>query len=45
MKDLNLVDRDAVRFLERRETDSIKIKNCRAYIREFWQMYGQYSAV
>jgi hypothetical protein len=35
LKDLTLVDRDAVRFLERCETDSIKIKNCPAYIREW----------
>jgi hypothetical protein len=35
LKDLTLVDREAVRFLERCETDSIKIKNCPAYIREW----------
>jgi anti-anti-sigma regulatory factor len=35
LKDLTLVDRDAVRFLESCETDSIKIKNCPAYIREW----------
>ena len=35
LKDLTLVDRDAVNFLERCETDSIKLKNCPAYIREW----------
>jgi len=35
LKDLTLVDRDAVRFLESCEADSIKIKNCPAYIREW----------
>ena len=35
LKDLTLVDRESVRFLESCETDSIKIKNCPAYIREW----------
>ena len=35
LKDLTLVDREAVRFLKSCETDSIKIKNCPAYIREW----------
>ena len=35
LRDLTLVDREAVGFLERCETDSIKIKNCPAYIREW----------
>ena len=35
LKDLTLVDREAVRFLERCEADSIKLKNCPAYIREW----------
>jgi anti-anti-sigma regulatory factor len=35
LRDLTLVDRDAVRFLERGEADSIKLKNCPAYIREW----------
>jgi anti-anti-sigma regulatory factor len=35
LKDLTLVDRDAVRFLERSEADSIELKNCPAYIREW----------
>lgn len=35
LKDLTLVDRDAVRFLERCQADSIKLKNCPAYIQEW----------
>ena len=35
LKDLTLVDRDAVKFLERCEADSIKLTNCPAYIREW----------
>jgi anti-anti-sigma regulatory factor len=35
LRDLTLVDRDAVRFLERCEADSIKLKNCPGYIREW----------
>ena len=35
LKDLTLVDRDAVQFLERCESDSIKLRNCPAYIREW----------
>jgi anti-anti-sigma regulatory factor len=35
LKDLTLVDRDAVRFLGSCEADSIKLKNCPAYIREW----------
>jgi anti-anti-sigma regulatory factor len=35
LKDLTLVDRDAVRFLERCESDSIKLRNISAYIREW----------
>jgi anti-anti-sigma regulatory factor len=35
LKDLTLVDHDAVNFLERCETDGIKFKNCPAYIREW----------
>ncbi len=35
LKDLTLVDRDAVRFLMLCETDSIKLENCPAYIREW----------
>lgn len=35
LKDLTLVDRDAVRFLERCESDSIKLRNIPAYIREW----------
>lgn len=35
LKDLTLVDRDAVVFLERWESDSVKLTNCPAYIREW----------
>ena len=35
LKDLTLVDRDAVTFLGSCEADSIKLKNCPAYIREW----------
>ena len=35
LKDLTLVDRDAVSFLERCESDSIGLKNCPAYVREW----------
>lgn len=35
LKDLTLVDRDVVGFLGRCEADSIKLKNCPAYIREW----------
>ncbi len=33
LKELTLVDQDAVRFLERCETDHMQLKNCPAYIR------------
>ncbi len=35
LRDVTLVDRDAVRFLARCEADSIKVENCPAYIREW----------
>jgi hypothetical protein len=35
LKDLRLVDQDVVSFLRRCETDGIKLKNCRAYVREW----------
>jgi hypothetical protein len=35
LKDLILVNREAVSFLERCETESITLKNCPAYIREW----------
>jgi hypothetical protein len=35
LKDLILVDQDAVSFLERCEADNITLKNCPAYIREW----------
>jgi hypothetical protein len=35
LKDLTLVDQDVVSFLMRCEGDSIELKNCPAYIREW----------
>jgi len=35
LKDLTLVDREAVRYLGRCEADSIKLINCPPYIREW----------
>jgi anti-anti-sigma regulatory factor len=35
LKDLSLVDQDAVSFLRRCEADSITLKNCPAYIRRW----------
>ena len=35
LKDLTLVDQDAISFLERCEAGNIQLKNCPAYIREW----------
>jgi hypothetical protein len=35
LKDLTVVDQDVVSFLRRCEVDSITLKNCPAYIREW----------
>jgi len=35
LKELTHVDQDAVSFLERCEDDSIQLRNCPAYIREW----------
>jgi len=35
LKDLTLVNQEAVSFLERCEADSITLRNCPAYIREW----------
>ncbi len=35
LRDLTLVDHDAVSFLKRCEADNIALKNCPAYIREW----------
>ena len=35
LRDLTLVDQDAVRFLGRCEADNIQLKNCPGYIREW----------
>jgi anti-anti-sigma regulatory factor len=35
LKDVTLVDREAVKFLAACEADSIKLENCPAYVREW----------
>jgi hypothetical protein len=35
LQDVTLLDRDAVKFLARREADGIQLENCPAYIREW----------
>jgi anti-anti-sigma regulatory factor len=35
LRELTLVDRDAVRFLERCESVRVQLKNCPAYVREW----------
>lgn len=35
LKDVKLVDRDAVRFLARIETDGAQLRNCSAFIRQW----------
>jgi hypothetical protein len=35
LKDLTLVDQDVVSFLRRCEADSVKLRNCPAYIRKW----------
>jgi anti-anti-sigma regulatory factor len=35
LKDLTLVDQDAVSFLRRCEADSVQLRNCPAYIRKW----------
>jgi hypothetical protein len=35
LKDVTLLDREAVKFLARREADGIQLENCPAYIREW----------
>jgi hypothetical protein len=35
LKDLTLVSRDAIGFLERCETDGVTLKNCAPYVREW----------
>jgi len=41
LRDLILVDHDAVRFLKRCEADGIQLKNCPAYIREWITREGR----
>jgi anti-anti-sigma regulatory factor len=40
LKDLTLVDQDAVRFLGSCEANGIQLRNCRAYIREWIDQEG-----
>ena len=35
LKDVVLVDREAVKFLEQRESNGVELRNCPAYIREW----------
>jgi|SRR5262249_1031290 len=35
LKDVTLVDRDAVKFLARCQSESIELENCPAYVREW----------
>jgi hypothetical protein len=35
LKDLTLVSRDAISFLERGEADGVTLRNCAAYVREW----------
>jgi hypothetical protein len=35
LKDVTLLDRDALKFLARREADGVQLENCPAYIREW----------
>jgi len=35
LKDVLLVDREVVKFLARRESNAVELRNCSAYIREW----------
>ena len=35
LKEVNLVDREVVRFLARCETEGVRVDNCPAYVREW----------
>jgi len=37
LKDVSLVDREAVRFFVRCDTDGVKLENCTPYIREWME--------
>jgi hypothetical protein len=43
LKDLTLVDQDVVSFFRRCEADSVQLKNCPAYIREWMTRKGRES--
>jgi hypothetical protein len=45
LKDLTLVDRDAVRFLEHCEADGIELRNCPAYIRVWIDRDRNYAGI
>lgn len=44
LKDVTLVDRDAVRFLARQEADGMELKNCSAFIREWISLERKWDA-
>ena len=37
LKDVSMVDRDALHFFAAREADGVKLENCAAYIREWME--------
>jgi anti-anti-sigma regulatory factor len=37
LKDVNLIDRDVMRFFVRCEADGVKLENCAPYIREWME--------
>ena len=37
LKDVSVVDRDAISFLARCEADGVKLENCASYIREWME--------
>ncbi len=37
LKDVSVVDRDALHFFAAREADGVKLENCAAYIREWME--------
>jgi ABC-type transporter Mla MlaB component len=43
LKEVKLVDREALRFLARCKENGIKVENCPAYIREWLLREGAYS--
>jgi len=43
LRDITLVDRDAVKFLASCEAENIRLENCPAYIREWIESEGEVS--